>query len=284
MTIDGVFDGCKKAYSDWSEQLINPRMVRIGTKLTWHGDRRVRVDEPLQEEDVAAIISAGAFSFQVRQDEAVIQLMYEFDRGGRRLQLASLAYFALTVGAIEGFTEVSEPSSAAEEGAESTSEGTGTSRAEDEFSEVSETSREAEEGSDSAPESRVTSGPGERREGRIDAARYAGGGVSWLRIDYQDGERGGVLHHDCHMHVGGFPDSRLPLNCVPNPHQFIEWIFAFRYPGIYRRHRLDGSNSYRRVEDARQINTPQFPVELRDVAVCVPHLAFPKGAALPSSA
>ena len=57
--------------------------------------------------------------------------------------------------------------------------------------------------------------------------------VSWLRIDYAPEAARGVLHHDCHMHLSSFPDSRFVVAGLLTPKQFIELIMAFCYPESY---------------------------------------------------
>lgn len=249
MTIDDVLEGARRTYSDWADYLINPQYVRKGERLTWPTDRVVRLEEPIGFDELEELESAGAFSFQVTADGALIQLHYDFSSHGRDLARACLAYYGAS-------RFLLNDGGAAAEGAEE--------------EENTAHSGSAGEGEEADP-------PGaEAAEPMLGIPLAALNWVEWVRIDYSGDTPTSVLHHDCHLHVGGFPGSRVPLNCVPNPQQFIEWLFAFRYPEDYRKHRLTEVGGYKAASAARATGTPHRAIEIGDLAVCLPHLAFPR--------
>jgi hypothetical protein len=99
--------------------------------------------------------------------------------------------------------------------------------------------------------------------------------VRWLRFDYAPKAAMGVLHHDCHLHISYFPDSRLTVKGLPNPKQFIEFILALCYPDMYKKHRLDSSGKYH--DDAKQVELNHLSIQLPDSDLYkqIPHLSIP---------
>jgi hypothetical protein len=96
--------------------------------------------------------------------------------------------------------------------------------------------------------------------------------VKWLRFDFAPETARGVLHHDCHLHISGFPDSRLMVRGIPTPKQFIEFIMAFCYKDIYQQYRLDEQGAYNDLQTIREINTPTITVEDSEIyqhIVCI---------------
>ena len=64
--------------------------------------------------------------------------------------------------------------------------------------------------------------------------------IGWLRIDYDPhATEKGPFHHDCHMHISNFPQTRFIVNGIPTPQQFVEFVIAACYPKRYRAHRLE---------------------------------------------
>jgi hypothetical protein len=252
VTIDDVLEGAGRAYNDWTDYLINPQYVRKGERLTWPTEKVMRLEEPIAFEDLEALESAGAFSFQVAEDGTLVQLLYDFSAHGRELVRACLAYY----GASRFLLDDGRAATQGSEGEQGAAAGG--------------SAEEGEEGVSADPLGAEAAGT------MPEALGSALNWVEWVRIDYTDGTEGSVLHHGCHLHVGGFPGSRVPLNCVPNPRQFIEWLFAFRYPETYRKRRLTGAGDYKEVATARAIGTPHRAVPIGDLAVCLPHLAFPR--------
>ena len=56
----------------------------------------------------------------------------------------------------------------------------------------------------------------------------------WMRIDYKEGGSDCPIHADCHLHLSGFPETRITLSNVPSPKQFVETTFAWFYPEVYQ--------------------------------------------------
>jgi hypothetical protein len=66
--------------------------------------------------------------------------------------------------------------------------------------------------------------------------------TAWIRLDYDTAAAAGLLHTACHLHLHGFPETRIPVDGVPGPRQFVEFIIAACYPDYYRMHRLESGN------------------------------------------
>lgn len=56
----------------------------------------------------------------------------------------------------------------------------------------------------------------------------------WLRLDFDKREDGTSIHAHCHLHISGFPDTRISCAGVPGPRQFVESLLAWLYPEHYR--------------------------------------------------
>jgi hypothetical protein len=56
----------------------------------------------------------------------------------------------------------------------------------------------------------------------------------WLRMDFTDLEHGSCIHSACHLHLAGFPETRIGCAGVPGPRQFLESLMAWLYPSQYR--------------------------------------------------
>lgn len=100
--------------------------------------------------------------------------------------------------------------------------------------------------------------------------------AKWLRFDYSpSATRKGVLHHDCHLHMSFFSDTRLPVRGFPNPKQFVEMVFALCYPKIYEGHRRDAAGDY--VDKVKQsgINAPCLGLDQIEIFDFLSHLAIP---------
>lgn len=78
--------------------------------------------------------------------------------------------------------------------------------------------------------------------------------IPWLRFDYTQQYAGGVLHHESHMHVSGFPAARFAVSGVPGPRQFVEFVMASCYPEQYGAQRLDQKGTYRDPKEMSKIN------------------------------
>jgi hypothetical protein len=99
--------------------------------------------------------------------------------------------------------------------------------------------------------------------------------TNWVRLDYQPGVQGGVLHSPCHIHIGGIPRSRLMVRRVPTPKQFIEFIMALCYPAQYARQRLDENGDYKNSNKIRSVNKPCIDLHGNVWCDLATHLSVP---------
>ena len=86
-------------------------------------------------------------------------------------------------------------------------------------------------------------------------------GPRWIRLDYKDTGNQSCVHADCHLHLAGFPDTRISVNGVPGPRQFVEALFAWFYPDVYSQAKLDADpdDRYKRVIDVNRVCHPITP-------------------------
>jgi hypothetical protein len=99
--------------------------------------------------------------------------------------------------------------------------------------------------------------------------------VSWMRIDYAPRQARGVLHHECHMHLSGFPNTRLVVAGLPTPYQFVEFVMAACYPIQYEQHRLNDRWIYRDNGDIDRVNTYCFPWSDSPIFRQITHIRIP---------
>lgn len=78
--------------------------------------------------------------------------------------------------------------------------------------------------------------------------------IPWLRFDYTQEYAAGVLHHESHMHLSGFPASRFAVSGVPGPRQFVEFVIASCYPDYYKMQRLDKHGRYVNHRTMKKVN------------------------------
>jgi len=76
--------------------------------------------------------------------------------------------------------------------------------------------------------------------------------VSWLRFDFDPQFSSGVLHHDCHLHIHGFPDTRIMVDGVPSPRQFVDFVLASCYPSSFEILRINEDGRYAGIEGATE--------------------------------
>jgi hypothetical protein len=81
----------------------------------------------------------------------------------------------------------------------------------------------------------------------------------WIRLDYEASDTGTCVHSDCHLHLAGFPDTRVIVNGVPGPRQFVEMVFAWLYPAIYLEEKLAVDEDARR-DRVIEINRVCLPI------------------------
>ncbi|GAB5496611.1 MAG: hypothetical protein Phyf2KO_16910 [Phycisphaerales bacterium] len=80
--------------------------------------------------------------------------------------------------------------------------------------------------------------------------------VPWVRIDYAPEHGSEMIHNECHMHVSNMPRTRMGLEGVPTPRQFVEAIMAWFYPEEYKRRHLDDSGDLVDVDRPEKVNEP----------------------------
>jgi hypothetical protein len=96
----------------------------------------------------------------------------------------------------------------------------------------------------------------------------------WLRMDFTNVEDGNCIHSACHLHLAGFPETRIGCAGVPGPRQFLESLMAWFYPSHYRQAVLclDGEERRRRYID---INRLCHHVQSVDEFNSIIHMALP---------
>jgi len=107
-------------------------------------------------------------------------------------------------------------------------------------------------------------------------ARPPGVGLpQWMRIDYKEGGSDCPIHADCHMHLSGFPETRITLSNLPSPKQFVEITFAWFYPEVYRRKRLTQRGDFKDTGWMRFVNRNSMPCEDKRTTKHFAHLRIP---------
>jgi hypothetical protein len=100
----------------------------------------------------------------------------------------------------------------------------------------------------------------------------------WLRIDFNSTDVRCSLHNDAHMHVSGFPGTRIPLDGVPTPKQFVELVMAWCYPELFAEHCLQGGLKGPFRDGRRQdwVHENSFPFVDDELFRHVVHVKFPR--------
>jgi hypothetical protein len=101
------------------------------------------------------------------------------------------------------------------------------------------------------------------------------GSITWLRIDYSPKSANGVLHNSCHLHISAFPSARVVVAGVPTPKQFVEFVMALCYPGLYDDHRLDAKGCYKEPAKLTAVNSGCVPFREDLVFQQITHLRIP---------
>jgi hypothetical protein len=96
----------------------------------------------------------------------------------------------------------------------------------------------------------------------------------WVRLDYGRHGNPSCIHSECHLHFGGLPETRISCNAVPGPRQFLEGVFAWFYPELYRERILarDLSDRARRYVD---VNRHSHTLTPSDHFHSLVHLSLP---------
>lgn len=101
--------------------------------------------------------------------------------------------------------------------------------------------------------------------------------VGWYRIDFSPQQHHGALHWRSHMHLSLFPDTRLVVDGVPTPRQFIEFVVSSCYPDCYGKYRCDDKGAF---GDAKKLHSTinASPFELIEdmSAGVITHMRIPR--------
>jgi len=185
-------------YDDWQHLLVNPRFIRSGRHITWAGFEPRILSHPVRASDVTSLADDLQYSFQIALDGSLLHLHYEYNDRGDVVGTANLSFYSAATASDDGPVPPQSSSGFNETG-------------------------------DDPLDEDVTD---------IEATPYLRSGVSdepssWLRIEYAPQDARGVLHHTCHMHISGVPQSRFVVAGIPNPKQFVEFVMSIYYPDWY---------------------------------------------------
>lgn len=230
-------------YIDWSKFIGNYRGVRKDPVITWTDRIPRMLDHPVLAADVVSLADEGQYTFQVIHDGSLIQMYYCFDMHGSELQSARLAFYSAAIddklfNAYKKSISIGPISDIHLD-------------LENVLDELNEVEKETQFGG-------LKNGP-----------------VSWFRIEYDPEASMGILHHDCHLHLSAFPHSRFVVAGVPNPRQFVEFIMAFCYPQLYKRHRLNEQGRYVSLTKINSVNSSCFPLIESTLFSQIAHFRIP---------
>jgi len=248
--INEAYGLLNSAYIDWSPILVNPRGIRRGSQITWDNYTPQMLKLPVRVTDVTELFNDGQYTFQIADDGSLIQIYYQYDARGNELHSASLAFYSAI--AYEQPTYEDEDILG--------------------LPNIPLLESEAELSDLDVLLSEEYSG---ETLDEIQIASLGDGSIGWLRIDYDPDHAKGVLHHDCHMHISAFPNARLVVDGIPNPRQFIEFIMALCYPGIYKEHRLDNNGLFVNEEYMFKINSNCVSLQEHNIYSQITHFRIP---------
>ena len=97
----------------------------------------------------------------------------------------------------------------------------------------------------------------------------------WLRLDFNAQAEGTRLHANCHLHIAGFPDTRVACSGVPGPRQFVEALVAWLYPDQYRETVLCTQKEEAKIR-LIDVNRICLPVPSEDEHNSMLHLNLPR--------
>jgi len=242
--IDKVFSVMKACYFDWEDYLINPNYIQRGSAITWSKHKSGIRNSTVRLSDVRGMDEEGQYTYLVESDRSVIQLFYGFDPKTDEITTARLAYYSGNEDAVYVDAELMN------HGIVPISEGD---------SLIGQLQIEGDDAFDPV--------------------------VGWIRIDYDPSAKQiGITHPLCHMHLSGFPESRLVVRGLPSPRQFIEFVFCSFYPNIYSKHRLNRDETQRRdsapniLRDQkliRDLNSDSFPFADDPIYNMISHVRVP---------
>jgi hypothetical protein len=251
--INEAYELLNSAYIDWSPILVNPRGIRKGSQITWDKYSSQVLKLPIRISDVIDMYNRGQYTFQVANDGSLIQIYYQFDTRGRELKSASLAFYS----AVEYILSSDEDEDIVEVA--------------DTFQPETRVGLNDLDILDNILEEEYIVEPSDESQ----LISFRDGPISWVRIDYDPEHARGVLHHGCHMHFSAFPRARLVIDGIPNPKQFIEFIIALCYPGIYAKHRLDDDGQYINEAHIFAVNSNCVSLQEDNIYRQISHLRIP---------
>ncbi len=96
MKISDVLGSLVAVWTEWQKAnfLINRRFIRRDYSVTWQDYETRMLDDIVYPSHVIEMIDHGQYTFQINNDEAVLQMHYVFDRHDT-LTAANLAYYSL---------------------------------------------------------------------------------------------------------------------------------------------------------------------------------------------
>jgi hypothetical protein len=227
--------------TDWKGILLNPNFCQTGSTITWNNSRGLMLPERLTFKDVVTLAREGQYSFQLAEDGSLFQFYYVYDRRGRTITEARIAYYEA-----KGHGLSSEPTP----------------------TEPPETRSLADISDRVMPALTDRESADEFSEGKYDLPR-------WLRIDYRSTNAKGVLHNDCHLHFSGFPGTRLVVSGIPTPRQFVEFVLCYCYPELYRQVRLDKNGEYLNQAVITRVNKQCVILKDNTATMHMTHLRIP---------
>lgn len=91
--LDSIEKDAWEGFAAWNHILVNPRIKRDGTNLSW--DNRVSkiVPDPMSPGDFLGLVESYQYSFQNSIDGGIFQIYYGIHQQDRRLLSARLAYY-----------------------------------------------------------------------------------------------------------------------------------------------------------------------------------------------
>jgi hypothetical protein len=249
--LDDAFLSLRSAYARYRGFLVNFQACKKpdSCSITWWAFERIRLGPFPTYSDFVDIVDKGQYSFQTN-DGAIFQLFYVFER--RQVVSASLSF--VRAYSLEG--EMLDVDSDDE-------------------------SFEADSGADLEMPANANSSEGEKgdkedAEGDFDSV---GGDeariVSWIRFDYDGVGSRGLAHAACHLHLNGFPKSRLPVRGIPTPVQFVDFVIALVYPDIFNTNHLNAEGYLVNEEAYKEANRNQLGCADAEALELVVHLRLP---------
>jgi hypothetical protein len=252
--LDDAFASVRAAYARYRGFLVNFQACKKAGShcITWQAFQRIRLDPFPTYLDFVDMVDRGQYSFQT-DDGAIFQLFYVFDR--REVVSASLSF----VRAYSLRREMLD-ADASDEAFE------GSADDEPEMLVTNPDDRHLEEGDEEDSAAAIEAASGNHDETRI---------VSWIRCDYDEVGRHGLAHAACHLHLNGFPESRLPVRGIPTPIQFVDFVIALAYPDIFNATHLDADGNLVNRDGYTDANRNQLGCSDAESVDLVVHLRLP---------